>query len=293
MKEPYSKRNKFIMIFTAVFMRWAMMFIIIFSLISLIDLFSSGLSGRQNANSVTFRVIFAAVGSVIANLVARLFILPRLNRQYMVFRKILQKIAECGYSDEVISKMEEQLTFCRAEPRKYTAYTNQYAMFLAEAYLSLRQFEKAEAKLEIADIDFMQVQAKNPESLPAQHNIVMLCVLWVQLYAGRNDKKKVEDQLRNSERYFAKYRGMNEITDYFMDTAYFESLMIHEQYDNALKLLNKYAKDEQLSFGVFLDKARCLKKMGKLDEAAAFFDRAYEQATNDWRRKTVDIERNK
>jgi len=269
-----------------------MMFIIIFSLLTLVDLFSSGFGRQQNTNSVAFRVAFAAVASVLANLVSRLIIMPRLNRQYNVFRRILQKIAEYGYSDDVIAKMEEELTFCRAEPRKYTAYSNQYAMFLAEAYLSLRQFDKAEEKLEIADIDFMQIQAKNPESLPAQHNIIMLCVLWVQLYAARNDKKKVEDQLRNSERYFSKYRGMNEITDYFMDTAYFESLMIHQQYDNALKLLDKYSKDEQLSFGVFLDKARCLKKMGRHDEAASFFDRAYEQATNDWRRKTVDIERN-
>ena len=286
MKGPSPKTNKYILIFTSLFMRWAIMFIIIFSLTSLIDIISG-----QKANTLAFRLIFAAVGSVIANLIARLLILPRLNKQYSVFRKILQKIAENGYSDDVISKMEEQLTFCRAEPRKYTAYTNQYAMFLAEAYLSLRQFDKAEEKLEIADIDFMQLQAKNPESLPAQHNIVMLCVLWVQLYAGRNDKKMVEDQLRNSERYFAKYRGMNEITDYFMDTAYFESLMIHGQYDNALKLLDKYAKDEQLSFGVFLDKARCLKKMGRLEDADNFFNKAYEKASNDWRRKTVELER--
>ncbi|SHM33723.1 hypothetical protein [Ruminococcus flavefaciens] len=286
MKEPTPKTNKLILIFTALFMRWAMMFIIIFSLTSLIDIISG-----QKANTIGFRVLFAAVGSVIANLVARLFILPRLNKQYSVFRRILQKIAEHGYSDEVIAKMEEQLTFCRAEPRKYTAYTNQYAMFLAEAYLSLKQFDKSEEKLEIADIDFMQIQAKNPESLPAQHNIVMLCVLWVQLYAGRNDKKMVEDQLRNGERYFSKYRGMNEITDYFIDTAYFESLMIHDQYNNALKLLDKYANDEQLSFGVFLDKARCLKRMGKAEEADAFFNKAYDAASNDWRRKTVDIER--
>ncbi|SEH81642.1 hypothetical protein SAMN02910265_02858 [Ruminococcus flavefaciens] len=286
MKEPSPKTNKYILIFTSLFMRWAIMFIIIFSLTSLIDIISG-----QRSNTIAFRVMFAAVGSVIANLIARLFILPRLNKQYSVFRKILQKIADCGYSDDVISKMEEQLTFCRAEPRKYTAYTNQYAMFLAEAYMSLRQFDKAEEKLEIADIDFMQLQAKNPESLPAQHNIVMLCVLWVQLYAGRNDKKMLEDQLRNSERYFAKYRGMNEITDYFMDTAYFESLMIHEQYENALKLLDKYAKDEQLSFGVFLDKARCLKKMGRHEDANSYFDKAYETATNDWRRKTVELER--
>ncbi len=286
MKEPSPKTNKYILIFTSLFMRWAIMFIIIFSLTSLIDIISG-----QRSNTIAFRVVFAAVGSVIANLIARLIILPRLNKQYSVFRKILQKIADCGYSDDVISKMEEQLTFCRAEPRKYTAYTNQYAMFLAEAYMSLRQFDKAEEKLEIADIDFMQLQAKNPESLPAQHNIVMLCVLWVQLYAGRNDKKMLEDQLRNSERYFAKYRGMNEITDYFMDTAYFESLMIHEQYENALKLLDKYTKDEQLSFGVFLDKARCLKKMGRHEDANSYFDKAYETATNDWRRKTVELER--
>ena len=198
MKEPSSKTNKYILIFTALFMRWAMMFIIIFSLISLIDIISV-----QRSNTIAFRLLFAAAGSVIANLIAHFLILPQLNKQYSVFRKILQKIADCGYSDDVISKMEEQLTFCRAEPRKYTAYTNQYAMFLAEAYISLRQFDKAEEKLEIADIDFMQLQAKNPESLPAQHNIVMLCVLWVQLYAGRNDKKMLEDQLRNSERYFA------------------------------------------------------------------------------------------
>ena len=84
---------------------------------------------------------------------------------------------------------------------------------------------------------------------------------------------------------------MNEITDYFIDTAYFESLMIHGQYDNAIKLLDKYASDEQLIFGVCLDKARCLMKMDRKDEAEALFDKAHDLATNDWRRKTVELER--
>ena len=270
-------------------MRWAMMFIIIFSLITLIDLISSGSGG----GSLSFQVIFAAVGSVIVNIIAYFFIIPKLNNQYGVFRKILMKIAESGYSDDIIAQMEKQLRVCQAEPKKYTQYINQYAMFLAEAYLSLQDYSKAEEKLNIADIDYMEEQAKNPNSLPAQHNIVMLCVLWIQLYSALGEKGKVEDQLRFSEKYFSKYRGMNEITDYFMDTAYFESLMIHGQYDNALKLLDKYAADEQLTFGVCLDKARCLLKMNKKDEAAVLFDKAYSLATNDWRRKTVELERNK
>lgn len=288
MKKRSAKHSKLLLSFAALFMRWAMMFIVIFSLITLIDLISSG-NGR--GGSVVFRIVFAAVGSVIVNFIAYFFIIPKLNKQYGVFRKILMRIAESGYSGDIIAQMEEQLRVCQSEPQKYTPYINQYAMFLAEAYLSLQEYNKAEEKLKIADMDFMEQQAKNPNSLPAQHNIVMLCVLWVQFYSALGEKSKVEDQLRFSEKYFSKYRGMNEITDYFIDTAYFESLMIHGQYDNAIKLLDKYASDEQLIFGVCLDKARCLMKMDRKDEAEALFDKAHDLATNDWRRKTVELER--
>ena len=88
MKKRSAKHSKLLLSFAALFMRWAMMFIVIFSLITLIDLISSG-NGR--GGSVVFRIVFAAVGSVIVNFIAYFFIIPKLNKQYGVFRKILIK----------------------------------------------------------------------------------------------------------------------------------------------------------------------------------------------------------
>lgn len=293
MKNQSPKQSKFTLILVAVVIRWAMMFILIFALITLVDFVSSLLAPQSSSGSVAFRIIFAAVGSVIANLFAQIFIAPRMNRQYREFRKILVNIANDGYSDETIAKMEELFSVCSAEPKKNAPYINQYAMFLAEAYLSLHIYDKAEEMLKAVELDFMEAQASDPNSLPAQHNIVMIYVLWVQLYAALGDKEMVENQLREGEKYFSKYRSKNEVTDYFIDTAYFESLIIHLQYENALKLLDKYSEIEQLKFGISLDKARCLKKMGRVEEADALFDKAYELASNDWRRHTVLLERNK
>jgi len=273
------------------FMWWSFVFVVIFFLITIIDLLYPMISGQKMGGTVMYRIIFAAFSSAVANVVGHMFIAPRLNRQYGAFRRILLNIAENGYSEKTIANMEEQLRLCLKDKQKNITYINQYAMFLGEAYLSLHQYDKAAEKLGIADYELMKTQARDPNNSSAKHNIVMLHVLWVQLYSACGSVKMTEQWITKGESYFSNYRGINEMSDYFVDTAYFESLMIHGQYDNALKLLKKYENDEQLRFGITFDKARCLRKMGEKQQAELLFDEAYNMATNDWRRKTVEIER--
>lgn len=273
------------------FMWWSFVFVVIFFLITIIDLLYPMISGQKMGGTVMYRIIFAAFSSAAANVVGHMFIAPRLNRQYGAFRRILLNIAENGYSEKTIANMEEQLRLCLKDKQKNITYINQYAMFLGEAYLSLHQYDKAAEKLGIADYELMKTQARDPKNSSAKHNIVMLHVLWVQLYSACGSVKMTEQWITKGESYFSNYRGINEMSDYFVDTAYFESLMIHGQYDNALKLLKKYENDEQLRFGITFDKARCLRKMGEKQQAELLFDEAYNMATNDWRRKTVEIER--
>lgn len=290
MKKLSLKRRSLIILLNA-FMWWSFVFVVIFFLITLIDLIYPMISGQKMGGTVSYRIIFAAFSSAVANIVGNLFIAPRLNRQYGAFRRILLNIAEHGYSEKTIANMEEQLKLCLKDKQKNITYINQYAMFLGEAYLSLHQYDKAAEKLGIADYELMKNQARDPDNSSAKHNIVMLHVLWVQLYSACGSVKMTEQWITKGESYFSNYRGINEMSDYFVDTAYFESLMIHGQYDNALKLLKKYENDEQLRFGITFDKARCLRKMGEKQQAELLFDEAYNMATNDWRRKTVEIER--
>lgn len=291
MKKLSFKNRALLYAFISAFIWWSSVFVIIFFLITLMDFIYPMLSGEKLGGTVLYRVVFAAFSSAVVNIVGHLFIAPRLNKQYGMFRRILLNIAEHGYSEKIIASMEEQLRICLKDRPKNITYINQYAMFLGEAYLSLHQYDKAAEKLGLADYELMKKQALDPKNHSAKHNIVMLHVLWVQLYSACGSVKMTEQWITKGESYFSNYRGINEMSDYFVDTAYFESLMIHGQYDNAMKLLEKYENDEQLKFGITFDKARCLRKMGEKQKADRLFDEAYNMATNDWRRKTVEIEK--
>ena len=291
MKRAYNDRKPIVELIIGLIVRWAFLCGVVFVIICLIDILSSAFGNKQSGTPLAFRLIFAAIGSFIANLLLYFFITPRLNKTFSRYHRLLMKIADEGYSDETISAMEEQLEICQKDREKDLPFITHYALFLSEAYLSLHRYREAEEKLKLVDMEYMANQARIPSDKGAHQNIITLHVLWIQLYSARNDIEMTEHWVRCGEKYFTQFRGNNRITDYFIDTAYFESLLVHGQYENALKLLEKYNGDEQLAFGIELDKGRCYKRMGLLREAAAAFDAAYGLAINDWRRSMVDFER--
>lgn len=292
MKRAYNNRKPIVEIIVGLIARWAFLCGIIFVIICLIDIISSAMGNKASGTPLAFRLIFAAIGSFIANLILHFFISPRLNNTFSRYRRLLMQIADEGYSDETISAMEEQLEICQKDREKNLPLITHYALFLSEAYLSLHRYREAEEKLKLVDMEYMANQAKITNDKGAHQNIITLHVLWIQLYSAMNDIEMTEHWVRCGENFFSQFRGNNRITDYFIDTAYFESLLVHRQYENALKLLEKYSGDEQPAFGVELDKGRCYKRIGLLSEAAAAFDAAYGLAVNDWRKTMVDFERN-
>ena len=271
--------------------RWSLVFLLIFTLITGVDAASALLGSGSTGGSVLFRLVFAAVASVIVNIVISLFIAPRMNKKYRIFRGLVMRIAEDGYSETLIDEMEKELTSCLADKEHNRLYISQYAMFLGEAYISLHRYDEAEEKLNMADMEYMERAAENKADLNAQQNMIMLHVLLIQLCSARKDVGQTEKWLSSGEKYFSRMRGKNDWVNYFIDTAYFESLLVHGQYENAMKLLEKYDNVKPISFGITLDKARCSKLMGNTDKAAEFFDAAYKLAANNWRRKTVELER--
>lgn len=285
-----SKANRPAPFFIRALKRWALVFVIIFALITGVDAVTA-LAGSKTSGSVAFRLVFAAVASVIVNILTALFIAPRMNRQYKTFRSLVMRIADEGYAEPLINEMEEQLRVCLSDRENNKLYISQYAMFLGEAYLSLHRFDDAEEKLDLADMDYMEKAAENRADINAQQNMIMYHVLLIQLSSARKDTERTEYWLKHGEKYFSRMRGKNEWVDYFIDTAYFESLMVHGQYENAMKLLKKYDDVKSIAFGIALDKARCLKRMGDMNESERYFNTAYELAANDWRRKTVELER--
>lgn len=270
---------------------WFTCFVFIFIALSALDLIVSLINGEAKGSKNAFRLIFSAVSAVPACIAVQFLILPKLSKPYGTFRRILLEIAKNGYSDPLIKQMEEQLDVCRSDESR-TSYANQYAMFLAEAYISLHSYDKAENALDRIDYEFMKNEARSINSPDVQRNIIMYHVLNVQLSAARMDKDSTEKNISLGEKVFARYRGRSEIIDYLIDIAYFESLLLHKQYDNAIRLIEKYGDSSELEFGVAFDKARCLLRKGCSSEAQELFDKAYSMATNDWRRKTVELERN-
>ncbi len=270
--------------------RWALVFVVIFGLITGVDAVTA-LAGSKTSGSVPFRLVFAAIASVIVNIIIALFIAPRLNGKYRTFRSLVLRIADEGYSEPLIKEMEEQLSVCLEDKENNKLFISQYAMFLGEAYLSLHRYDDAEEKLKLTDMEYMKKAAENPADINAQQNMIMYHVLLIQLSSARKDIENTEYWLRHGEKYFSRMRGKNEWVDYFIDTAYFESLMVHGQYENAMKLLKKYDDVKSIAFGIALDKARCMKRMGDMNESERYFNTAYELAANDWRRKTVELER--
>ncbi|EWM53551.1 hypothetical protein [Ruminococcus flavefaciens] len=285
-----TSNNKLKGIAISFFLRWATLFIIIFLLLTLIDAFTA-LSDRNSGGSLTFRLIFAAAASVVVNVILYFLVAPRMNKNFRAYRTIIMSIASEGYSQRNISDMEKQLEICMQDREKNEMLVDQYSMFLGEAYISLHRYAEAEKHLDTADYDKMAKAVQATSNIKPLQNIIMLHVLWIQLFSARRDKEATEHWVRKGEKYFGRMRGKDEVTDYFIDTAYFESLLVHDQYSSALELLKKYESNEALEFGVSLDKARCLKLMGSAEKANKYFNKAYELAANDWRRLTVELER--
>ena len=138
----------------------------------------------------------------------------------------------------------------------------------------------------------MKSELRGTNTISLQRNILLIHVLRVQLAAASGDIKLTEERVASGEKVFAVYRDKSEMINYLIDTAYFESLMVHEQYENAEKLLEKYKDNAEIRFGYLLDKGRCLMRMGRTEQADEYFNKAYAMATNDWRRRTIDLERN-
>lgn len=277
----------------AFLMWWLICFIILFFLTTLTDMvYPLFTHGKELNVPVLFRIIFSAVAAVPMNFIVFYLLLPRLNKQYKIYREIFIGIAREGYSERIIAEMEKQLDWCMKKGRAYATYSNQYAMFLTEAYLSLQNTDKANEYLNYIDYATMKTELQQINSVSVQRNMVMYHVLKVQLAAAMSDIALTERCISEGERYFSLYRNKSELMNYVIDTAYFESLMLHGRYNNALNLINKYISIDELRFGVSFDKARCLHKMGDKQSAESLFDEAYSLAGNDWRRRIIDIYRN-
>ncbi|MBR0511015.1 MAG: hypothetical protein IJJ81_00385 [Ruminococcus sp.] len=292
MKNDFQKPKDNLIIIRAIAAWWLLSFSIIFSAATVIDLLSSAWSGVSFGKMIMFRVVFSAVSAVPLAFIVYFLVIPRVNRQFRIFRRIVSKISDEGYSDTVIKEMEAQLQFCMTMPASYATYRNQYAMFLTEAYMSLHDYDMAEEKLGCVDYEFMKSELRGTNTISLQRNILLIHVLRVQLAAERGDIRLTEERVASGEKVFSLYRNKSEMMNYLIDTAYFESLLVHEQFENAIRLLDKYKDNEEIRFGYYLDKGRCLMRMGRRDQADEFFDKAYDMAANDWRRQTVDLERN-
>lgn len=164
-------------------------------------------------------------------------------------------------------------------------------MFLTEACLSLQNTDKAREFFKQIDYNIIKAEFQQIKSIAVQRNMILYHVLSVQLAAAMSDVALTERCISEGEKYFSLYRNKSELMNYVIDTAYFESLMLHERYNNALNLINKYSTSDDLRFGVAFDKARCLLKMGDKQGAESLFDEAYSLAANDWRRRIIDIYR--
>lgn len=292
MKNDFQKPKDNLMILRALAAWWILGFSIIFSATTVIDLLSSAWKDISIGRAMMFRAVFSALSAVPLTFIVYFLVIPRVNKQFRIFRKIVSRISDEGYSDTVIKDMEAQLQFCMTMPTSYATYRNQYAMFLTEAYMSLHEYELAEEKLGCVDYEFMKSELRGTNTISLQRNILLIHVLRVQLAAVSGDIKLTEERVASGEKVFALYRDKSEMMNYLIDTAYFESLLVHEQYENADKLLEKYKDNEELRFGYLLDKGRCYMRMGRTEQAENYFNEAYSMATNDWRRRTIDLERN-
>lgn len=291
MKNDFKKPKDYLILLRALSAWWLLCFSIILLVTSMIDMVSPLFHGGSHMNLWLFRTVFAALAAIPASLAVYFVIIPRVDKQFRIMRRIVARIAEEGYSEPVIKDMEEQLEYCMTTRSGSSSYRNQYAMFLTEAYISLHDYKKAEGCLNCVDYEFMKNELRRVNTIAVQRNILLIHVLRVQLAANSGDIKRTEECISKGERVFALFRDKSEIINYLIDTAYFESLMVHKQYENAMQLLDKYKDNEELSFGYILDNGRCLLRMGRTEEAQRFFDKAYSMATNDWRRRTVELER--
>lgn len=223
------------------------------------------------------KIVLAGILAILLDLINYYIIMPRVLKQDKIYRAILLEVHKEGYSQNVIDKMEEQLRLIKGDDR-YDHYCNMYALYLADAYCDLREFDRAWSCLNsVLPTTFVKLKDE----------IVLSSALPIIISAKEKNMSKAEYYMNEAQKVFRKYIGKDLRIDYTIDLAYFEFNMLKENYKVCEEFFEKYKDYDELKFMVCLNLVLFYQKQGRKEEAEQAFTEANQLVKNDYMKRVL------
>ncbi len=223
------------------------------------------------------KIVLAGILAILLDLINYYIILPRVFKQDKIYRAIILEVHKEGYSQNVIDKMEEQLRLIKGDER-YDYYCNMYALYLADAYGDLREFDRA----------WFYINSINLTTFGKLKDVIILkSALPIIISAKEKNMNKAEYYMNIAQKVFRKYKGKDLRLDYTIDLAYLEFNMLKENYKECEEFFEKYKDYDELKFVVYLNLVLFYQKQGHKEEAEQAFKEANQLVRNDYMKRLL------
>ena len=233
------------------------------------------------------RIGVSVVLGIVIEIILLGFVFPVvLNKDRKHLKETLTRINNEGYTPQVMYLLDEgYASVVNSDTR--TGYANSYALYLCDAYISERLFDRA----------LYYNSLVNTEELFRYSSIGLLFeqLLYygqrIQLAAFTGNIPACEQVMRESQNLFSASRGKNPMFDYIMDGSTFEYFFAVGDLARCEALVRPYEQYFELKYSVYNSLGRIYAKKGDTYAANQFFNKALLAARNDYLKQIVERER--
>lgn len=265
---------------------WLVCVIVIFIVRNIYSIFLSGVPYASESIAADF--LFAIAAAVPLDVFLYIFVLPHLNKQSAVFKKIYDDIAQNGGVTEAsVQELEKQYSWCAAHMDIYSSYYNSYAITLAGAHGVRGEFDKAyryiDSVNEKALFEFSDTEA-------FQEEIIRYCVTRLDIACDAKDYERAEQELEKLKAYSQKYGTASANAKFMVDCAMADYAYLHGHYDVCDSYLEKYLTDEKFpnKFPLLLTLADSYIMQKRFEEADVLIKEAERLAQTDIMKEILD-----
>lgn len=233
------------------------------------------------------RAAVSVVLGVVIEIIVLGLILPAVgNKDRKHLKEALTRVNNEGYTPEVMFMLEEGYALS-ANGSTRVGYANTYALYLCDAYISQRQFDKALRYNNLVDAD----EVFRYQSIGFLFNQLLYYGQRIQLAAFTGNIPACEQFMREAQNLFSASRGKNPMYDYIMDGSVFEYYYAKGDFATCESIVRPYEQYFELKYGVYNALGRVYAGRGDIKTAEQFFGRAMHAAKNDYLKQMTERER--
>ena len=249
--------------------------------------FFAGFAVKDLRNDLPKILALAAVIGLVLEVLLFGVVFPLLmGKQKQAFKAVLTRISSEGYTPEVMNMLLDGYTEASASTTS-VGYANTYALYLCDAFVALKDYERAWNYLSAVNTD--ELFRYNFPGLISEK------VIWyserIQLAALMGNIPAAEHYLREAEAFFREIRGKSPAFGCIADSAVFEYFFAVGDLARCETVITPYLAYKELKFGSFVSLGRVYAKRGDSYAANRYFDSAMMCAKNDFFKALCERER--